>query len=94
MHTPPTRFGAVDPTVGPSYLLPPYAAAFLGTTAVSIGRFNVAGAVIAVYLLIVGITGLLLLGAGPWISNVFDGAALVAVVAFAHLAGRRDRGSP
>lgn len=84
-----SKFGAIDPTIGGSYLLAPYAAAFLGTTAVSIGRFNVGGAVIAVYLLIIGITGLLLLGAAPWISSVFNGLALLAAVTFAQLAGRR-----
>ena len=45
---------------------------------------------IAVYLLIVGITGLLLLGAAPWISSVFNGLALLAAVTFAHVAGRRE----
>ena len=48
---------------------------------------------IAVYLLIVGITGLLLLGAAPWISSLFNGVALLAAVAFAQLAGRKEAGS-
>jgi ribose transport system permease protein len=82
------KIGAVDPTIGASYLLPPYAAAFLGTTAVAVGRFNVGGLVIAIYLLIIGITGLLLLGAAPWISNVFNGAVLLAALTFALLARR------
>ncbi len=82
------QLGAVDPTLGPSYLLPPYAAAFLGTTTVQIGRFNVGGTVIATYLLAIGVSGLLLLGVSPWVSDVFDGAALLAAVAFARLATR------
>ena len=36
-----------DPTVGPGYLLPAYAAAFLGSTQFHGGRFNVWGSVIA-----------------------------------------------
>jgi ribose transport system permease protein len=82
------QFGSVDPSIGPSYLLPPYAAAFLGTTTVQIGRFNTVGTVIATYLLAIGVSGLLLLGVSPWVSNVFDGAALLAAVAFARLATR------
>lgn len=85
------KLGAVDPTLGPSFLLPPYAAAFLGTTTVQIGRFNIGGTVIATYLLTVGVSGLLLLGVSPWVSDVFNGAALLAAVAFARLAsGTRE----
>lgn len=81
--------GAIDPSVGQQFLLPPYAAAFLGTTMIQVGRFNVVGTVVGLYLLIVGITGLQLLGAQPWISNVFNGTALVAAIIFAKVAGRR-----
>lgn len=80
--------GAVDPSEGPSFLLPPYAAAFLGTTTIQIGRFNIAGTVIASYLLIVGVTGLLLAGASPWVSDVFNGVALLVAVSFARFAAR------
>jgi ribose transport system permease protein len=79
------KIGVADPTVGPSYLLPPYAAAFLGLAAVQLGRFNVMGTVIAVYLLTVATTGLLLLGAEAWVSEVFNGAALLLAVSFARL---------
>jgi len=40
--------GAGDPTVGPSFLLPAFAAAFLGATQFRGGRFNAWGAVVAV----------------------------------------------
>jgi ribose transport system permease protein len=79
------KLGVADPTVGPSYLLPPYAAAFLGLAAVQLGRFNVVGTVIAVYLLTAATTGLLLLGAEAWVSEVFNGAALLLAVSFARL---------
>jgi len=79
------KIGVADPTVGSSYLLPPYAAAFLGLAAVQLGRFNVMGTVIAVYLLTVATTGLLLLGAEAWVTEVFNGAALLLAVTFARL---------
>ena len=84
------RIGAIDPSVGPSFLLPPYAAAFLGTTTIQIGRFNVVGTVIASYFLIVGVTGLLLAGASPWVSDLFNGGALLVAVTFAKLASKND----
>jgi ribose transport system permease protein len=44
-----------DPTVGPSYLLPAFSAAFLGSTQFRGGRFNVWGTVVAVYVLATGV---------------------------------------
>jgi ribose transport system permease protein len=81
--------GAVDPSSSSQFLLPPYAAAFLGTTTIQLGRFNIVGTVIALYLLVVGITGLQLMGAAPWISDVFNGCALLTGVVVAKLVGRR-----
>jgi ribose transport system permease protein len=69
-----------DPTVGPGYLLPAYAAAFLGSTQFHGGRYNVWGAVIAVYVLAVGVKGLQLAGAPVWIPDLFNGAALLIAV--------------
>ena len=79
------QLGAVDPTTGPQYLLTPYAAAFLGSTTVRIGQFNALGTLIGLYLLVVGITGLELNGAQPWVSEVFNGGALIAAVLFARM---------
>jgi ribose transport system permease protein len=81
--------GAFDPSIGPSYLLQPFAAAFLGAAALSIGRFNAFGTLIGLYLLIVGITGLQLLGAESWVSDVFNGVALILAVTVARLIGGR-----
>jgi ribose transport system permease protein len=69
-----------DPTVGPGYLLPAYAAAFLGSTQFHGGRYNVWGAVIAVYVLAVGVKGLQLAGAPVWIPDLFNGTALLLAV--------------
>ena len=81
--------GAVDPSIGPSFLLAPYAAAFLGATTIQPGRFNVWGTVLALYLIIVGITGLQLLGAQPWVTDLFTGSALVAALLFARFTRAR-----
>jgi ribose transport system permease protein len=80
--------GSVDPTAGTAYLLPPVTAAFLGASAIKLGRFNVAGTLIAIYLLAVGITGLQLLGLQGWISDVFNGGCLIIAVGFAVLIRR------
>lgn len=82
------NLGAIDPSIGNQYLLAPFAAVFLGATTITVGRFNSLGTVIALYLLVVGITGLQMLGAESWVNNVFNGAALVIAVTLAKLAGR------
>jgi ribose transport system permease protein len=74
------RLAVGDPTVGPGYLLPAYAAAFLGSTQFHGGRYNVWGAVIAVYVLAVGVKGLQLAGAPVWIPDLFNGVALLLAV--------------
>jgi ribose transport system permease protein len=77
--------GSADPSIGPQYLLAPLAGAFLGTTVVQIGRFNVIGTVIGLYILVAISTGLELLGASAWVGDVFNGGALVGAVGFARL---------
>lgn len=72
-----------DPTIGPAYLLPAFAAAFLGSTQFRGGRYNVWGAVLAVYVLDVGVKGLQLGGAPTWIPDLFNGAALILAVGMA-----------
>ncbi|MFI5426588.1 ABC transporter permease [Aeromicrobium sp. UC242_57] len=84
------QFGASDPLIGSSYLLPAFAGAFLGATTIKPGRPNAWGTVIALYVLTVGVTGLQLLGAGPWVQDVFNGGALIVGVTIARLAARRD----
>jgi ribose transport system permease protein len=69
--------GAADPSSGASFLLPAYAAAFVGATSIVPGRFNPWGSVMAVYFLATGITGLELLGAASFVQQLFYGGALV-----------------
>jgi ribose transport system permease protein len=81
--------GSVDPSAGAAYLLPPITAAFLGASAIKLGRFNVVGTLVAIYLLAVGITGLQVLGLQGWVIDVFNGACLVVAVGFAALIRRQ-----
>lgn len=82
--------GSADPYSGLNYLLPAFAAAFLGSTAITPGRFNPRGAMVAVYFLGTGITGLTMLGIPLWVTNVFNGAALILAVTISQLTrGRR-----
>ena len=86
--------GSADPTAATGYLLPPFAAAFLGATAIEPGRFNPLGAFIAVYFLVTGIVGLEILGFSGWIEQVFYGGALVVAVTLSHLAADRLKRGP
>jgi ribose transport system permease protein len=78
-----------SPSDSNAYLLPAFAAVFLGATAITPGRFNPWGTFIAVFFLITGITGLELFGLAGWVENVFYGASLVLAVALSRLAARR-----
>jgi ribose transport system permease protein len=77
------NLGTGDPTLGPSYLLPAFSAAFLGSTQFRGGRFNVWGTILAVVVLATGVKGLQLGGAPIWIPVVFNGGALLLAVAMA-----------
>lgn len=80
-----SQFGSVSPGQGPGYLLPIFAAALLGATQIKPGRVNVAGAVLAIVLIAVGIKGLQLGGVDLWITSLFNGAALIVAVAGSEL---------
>ncbi len=84
------ELGGLAPSVGPTFLLPAYAAAFLGATTIKPGRFNAFGTLVALYLLVVGVTGLELLGVESWVEQVFNGVALAVAVAFARLVSREQ----
>jgi ribose transport system permease protein len=81
--------GGADPASGQTFLLPAFAACFLGATAIRPGRFNPIGTFIAVYFLVSGITGLQLLGVQNFVQQLFYGGALVIAVALSQLARRR-----
>ncbi len=81
--------GAADATSGLSYLLPAWAAAFLGATTIIPGQFNPWGALIAVYFLVTGINGLAILGVQTFVQSLFYGGALIIAVTLSQLARRR-----
>lgn len=83
------KLGIADPNVGGAYLLPAFSAAFLGATQFKNGRVNVLGTLLAVYLLAVGVKGLQLSGAALYVTDLFNGFALIVAVALAANTARK-----
>ncbi|MFB6673118.1 ABC transporter permease [Streptomyces sp. NPDC056390] len=83
--------GGFDPNVSQSYLLPIFAATFLGTAILQPGRFNPIGTLIAVFFLATGVLGLQLLGATSWVTSVFYGGVLVVAVTISTVLRSRSR---
>lgn len=83
--------GSADPGAGLNYLLPVYAAAFLGATAIEVGEFNPIGTVLAVYFLVSGVAGLAILGVPSFVQQIFYGCALIVAVAVSQTAARAKR---
>ncbi|MFW0786355.1 ABC transporter permease [Gordonia sp. CPCC 206044] len=81
--------GGADPSSGQSFMLPSFAAAFLGATAIVPGRFNPFGTLIAVYFLVAGVVGLQMLGAASFVQQLFYGGALIVAVALSGAVRRR-----
>jgi ribose transport system permease protein len=82
--------GSATPNVGQGYVLPAYAAVFLGATVFKIGRFNVWGTVLSVFFVAIGSTGLVFAGLAPWVQSVFQGAVLVVALSITGVIGRRQ----
>jgi ribose transport system permease protein len=83
------RIGATSVDAGDPYLLPAFAAAFLGATQFKEGNVNVIGTVVAVYVLATGVQGLELAGAPFWVDGLFNGVALIIAVSLAVRSGRQ-----
>jgi ribose transport system permease protein len=81
--------GSADPSSALNFLLPAFAAAFLGSTTLYPGRFNAPGAFLAVYFLATGIMGLNFLGAQAFVQYLFYGGGLVLAVAISQLIRKR-----
>ncbi len=80
------------PDAGNDYLLPGFAAVFLGATQLN-GRFNAWGTVIAVLLLGTGTVGLGLASAPAWAASMFVGVVLIAALAVTGIQRHRSAGS-
>ncbi len=75
-----SQFGSTQAQSGSPYLLPAFAAAFLGSTQFK-RRFNVWGTLLSVFVLQSGVKGLQLAGVGTtWIEALFFGVALIVAV--------------
>ena len=86
-----SQVGTGSPDLGTSYLLPVFAAVYLGATQIKPGRFNVWGSMLAIFLLATGTKGLQLAGGQFWVNDAFNGAALLIAVGFARFAATRRK---
>jgi ribose transport system permease protein len=81
--------GSGSPTGGESYLLPAFAAVFLGATQLKPGRFNPFGTLVGILMLGTGTTGLALARQPQWIQDTFTGAVLILALALTSFQVRR-----
>ena len=84
-----SNIGSGSPTAGNSYLLPAFAAVFLGATQLKFGRFNAWGTIIAVVLLGTLTTGLGLAQVDQWVQQFATGVVLIAALALTGFQVRR-----
>ena len=84
-----SRVGSANPTGVQSLLLPAFTAAFLGTTSIRPGAYNVWGTVLAVYLVGTATTGMFMLGAPSYWADIFNGAILIFAIGLAKISARR-----
>jgi ribose transport system permease protein len=89
------QLGTASFDAGNSYLLPAFAGAFLGSTQIKPGRFNVPGTIVAIYLVAVGVKGLQLrFPQFAWIAELVDGVILLIAVGVAVNSARRRAKAP
>ena len=81
--------GSASPNAGVPFLLPAYAAAFLGSATFRPGTFNVPGTVVAVLFLGVIQTGLQMLQISTAWINIIQGIVLVAAMLISRLERKR-----
>lgn len=78
-------------SVGPEYLLPAFAGAMLGATAIKPGRVNVLGTIVAALTLAFLFSGVQQLGAPFYIEYFFNGGILIVAVGLSVFAAKRHR---
>ena len=76
-----TSVGGPSLDFGPALLLPAFATAFLGSTQLVPGKFNVWGTLLAMFVLATGVEGLQLVSGAAWLGDMFYGVALILAVA-------------
>ena len=77
-----------SPSAGTDYLLPAFAAAFVGATQFKRDRMNAWGTVVAVLMIGTGVVGLGLVNAPLWAQQMFIGVVLIAALAVTGLQQR------
>ncbi len=82
------RQASLTPEFGVVFLLPAFAAAFLGSVTLTRRTFHIVGTVLGVYLIETGTVGLLMFGAPAFTQQLFAGAVLILATI-----GARYRGS-
>jgi ribose transport system permease protein len=85
------RQGAATSDNGMTMLFPALTAVLLGTITADVGRPSVTGTAVGILFVAVSVSGLTLIGAPAWVSQVFNGAALLVAVAFAGFGRRTAR---
>jgi ribose transport system permease protein len=80
--------GSYSPNGGATYLLPAFAAAFLGAAVFRPGEFNIPGTVVGVLFLGVIQTGLIMLNTESYVINLVQGGILIAAVLVSRLGQR------
>ncbi|WP_338178175.1 ABC transporter permease [Jatrophihabitans sp.] len=84
-----SNVGAASPDTGPSYMIPAFAAAFLGATQFKPGFFNPGGTVLAILMLQTLTSGLALAGVSTWVPSLCTGVILIAALAVGQLRGNQ-----
>lgn len=85
--------GGANATSGPSFLFPALAAVFLGATVIKPGRPNVVGTIVGVFFVAFSVSGLSLMGASSWVSDLFNGVVLFAAASISTIFARQRGGT-
>lgn len=80
-----------QPEVGPGYVLPAFAGAFLGAAAHRTGTFTFIGSLYGAFLLTTVTNGLVVANAASWISSVVAGLVLIGALLISRIARTRDQ---
>ncbi len=83
------RNGSAVAQMGNPFLLPAFAAAFLGSVTLRRGQFNIVGTLIGVYFVAIGTNGLFIIGFPFWVRFVFAGIILIVATAGARFFTRK-----
>jgi ribose transport system permease protein len=86
-------FASADPTTGPDLLLPAFAAAFLGSSILSDGKFTIIGSVLGTFLLAYATNGLQIAGVNFAAQPIFTAIVLIGAVGLTELLRRRRQAS-